>query len=186
MMATIGLLIAGTSCSNKPKNETNSTEQATEKVLEVDSLLANAEQLTNQAIVVEGVCTHTCKHGGTKLFLMGSNDKQTIRAEAGELGSFDAKCVNNIVRIKGVLKEERIDEAYLQRWETELKEKENKEHGEAGEGGCSTEKNARGETADTPDARVADFRAKIAKQQTETGKAYLSFYFIEATDYEIR
>ena len=51
---------------------------------------------------------------------------------------------------------------------------------------CSTEKKARGETANTPEARIADFRAKIAKRQAESGKPYLSFYYMEAANYEIQ
>ncbi len=78
-----------------------------------------------------------------------------------------------------------MDEAYLQQWEARLKTAAAEKHGE-GEAGCTTEKKARGETANTPEARIADFRAKIAKRQAETGKPYLSFYFMEAANYEIQ
>ena len=47
------------------------------------------------------------------------------------------------------------------------------------------EKKARGETASTPEARIADFRAKIAERKAATGKDYLSFYYMEASSYEI-
>ena len=53
--------------------------------------------------------------------LMGSDDTQVIRVEAGTLGTFDPKCVNYIVRVTGTLKEQRIDEAYIQNWEAQLK-----------------------------------------------------------------
>ena len=53
---------------------------------------------------------------------MGSDDTQTIRVEAGEkIGSFKQETVNNIVRVKGKLVEDRIDEAYLAQWEEMLK-----------------------------------------------------------------
>ena len=58
------------------------------------------------------------------------------------------------------------------------------EHGD-GEGGCSTEKAARGETGNTTEERIADFRARIAERKQATGKEYLSFYFVEATAYEV-
>ena len=58
-------------------------------VLEIDELLAAADSLAGQTVTIEGVCTHTCKHGARKIFLMGSDDTQTIRVESGELGSFD-------------------------------------------------------------------------------------------------
>ena len=160
-------------CGNKQAktNETAAVEQS--GAMEIDSLLANAETLADQAVTIEGVCTHACKHGATKIFLMG------------KLGSFDTKCVNSIVRVNGTLKEQRVDEAYLQQWEAQLKAANAEKHGES-EGGCSSEKKARGETANTPEKRIADFRAQIAKRQAESGKPYLSFYYLEATDYEIQ
>ena len=85
-----------------------------------------------------------------------------------------------------MLKEQRVDEAYLQQWEAQLKETSDQKHGEEGEGGCSTEKKARGETANTPQTRIADFRAKIADRQAKEGKVYLSFYYMQATGYEIQ
>ena len=144
-----------------------------------------AETLAGQTVTVEGVCTHTCKHGATKIFLMGSDDTQTIRVEAGELGSFDTKCVNNMVRVTGKLMEQRIDEAYLQQWEARLKNSAVQQHGETA-AGCDSEKKARGETADTSEGRIADFRARIAQRQKAEGKAYLSFYYLQAENYEIR
>lgn len=152
--------------------------------MDVDKLLADAQTLVGKEIEVESICTHICSHGGTKIFLMGSDETKTIRVEAAKLGSFDAKCANSIVKVKGVLREERIDEAYLQQWESQIATESAQEHGE-GEGGCSTEKAARGETANSTEERIADFRTKIAQREKAEGKAYLSFYFVEALSYEI-
>ena len=49
----------------------------------------------------------------------------------------------------------------------------------------STEKKARGETGNTTEERIADFRKKIAERKAKTGKDYLSFYFVEAESYKI-
>lgn len=183
--AFAAMTLVGTSCGSKPKNADSSlTAETVSVAMEIDSLLANAGALTDKEVTIEGVCTHTCKHGATKIFLMGSDDTKTIRVEACELGVFDTKCVNSIVRVKGILKEDRIDEAYLQAWEACLKEA-GEQHGE-GAAGCDTEKKARGETGNTPEARIADFRAKIAARQAESGKAYLSFYHVDALSYEIQ
>lgn len=174
-----------TSCGNSSTQTATSHEQTVSVAIEVDSLLTHAPSLVNQSVVVEGLCTHTCQHGGTKMFLMGSDEAHTIRIEAGsKLGSFDSQCVNQLVRIKGTLKEERIDEAYLQQWESEIREQKKKQHGER-EAGCNTEKLARQETAHTPEGRIAVFRRKIAQRKTSENKPYLSFYFIEASHYEI-
>jgi hypothetical protein len=184
MIIMAAMAFVFTSCGNN--NGTNNAEQAQETSLamEIDEVLASADSLANQEITMEGICTHTCKHGATKIFMMGSDDTKTIRVEAASLGSFDQKCINSIVRVKGILREERVDEAYLQRWEASVTASAAEQHGE-GEAGCDTEKAARGETGNTVAERIADFRQKIAARKEATGKEYLSFYFVEALAYEI-
>lgn len=180
------LCFCGSFCTGRQQKSTDGrTTEPASQALEVDGLLTRAETLSGKEVVVEGICTHACKHGATKIFLMGSDDRQVIRVEAGPLGSFDTRCINNIVRVEGTLREQRIDETYLQKWEARLKASGNEKHGE-GSNGCGTEKKARAETADTPEGRIADFRSKIAQREAENGKAYLSFYYIEASGYEIR
>ena len=100
-VAFAALALAGTSCGNKSKSAgSDITSEQVSAAMEIDSLLANAEALTDKEVTIEGVCTHTCKHGATKIFLMGSDDTKTIRVEACELGSFDTKCVNSLVQVK--------------------------------------------------------------------------------------
>jgi hypothetical protein len=117
---------------------------------------------------------------------MGSDDTQTIRIEAGKVGKFDQKCVNSLVKVTGVLVEQRVDEAYLENWENQLKAATAEKHGDSDAAGCSTEKQARGETANSPEQRIADFRKKIAARKARDGKEYLSFYYVEANNYEIQ
>ena len=171
-----------TSCGGGKKQAQNAEEVA----MSIDEVMEKAADLVEQTIVLEGVCTHTCSHGAKKMFLVGSDDSKTLRIEAGELGAFDTKVVNNVVTVKGTLKEERIDEAYLQDWEARVKAQTEEKHGNGdGEGGCDTEKNARGETANTTEVRIADFRTKIAAEKEATGKEYLAFYHVVANSYEI-
>lgn len=183
-VATIAL---ATSCGNAAKKSssnqaTTETKSQTTEVYDIDKLLAQAETLTDKELVIEGICTHICKHGGRKIFLMGSDDTKTIRIESGKVGKFAQNCVNSIVNVTGILREERIDETYLLSWENRLKTKSEQKHGES-EAGCDTEKKARGESANTDDKRIADFRAKIAERKAKSGKEYLSFYYVEAIKY---
>lgn len=187
VLAMMAIVMTGTSCANKQKKVTEvsvAERKGLDEALEVDSLLGSAERLLNKEVTVKGICTHTCKHSAKKIFLMGSDDTQTIRVEAGKLGSFDSKCVNSMVRVTGLVREHRIDEAYLQSWEDQVKAQSKEEHGNDASG-CSTEKKARGETGNTTQERIADFRMKIAQSKEKTGKDYLSFYFIEAMSYEV-
>ena len=75
-IALLAVAVIGTSCGNKQQKSSSdtTTEQTTSSALEIDSLLANAENLAGKEVTIEGVCTHTCKHGAKKIFLMGSDD----------------------------------------------------------------------------------------------------------------
>ncbi len=182
LMAMVGF----NSCGNKQQKQQDEASEQLSGAIDVDSLLAAADSLSGQEVTVEGVCTHICKHGGRKIFLMGSDDTQTIRIEAGKVGKFDQKCVNSLVKVTGMLVEQRVDEAYLENWENQLKAATAEKHGDSDAAGCSTEKQARGETANSPEQRIADFRKKIAARKARDGKEYLSFYYVEANNYEIQ
>lgn len=186
LVVALMALVNFNSCGNKQQKQQDEASEQLSGAIDVDSLLAAADSLSGQEVTVEGVCTHICKHGGRKIFLMGSDDTQTIRIEAGKVGKFDQKCVNSMVKVTGVLVEQRVDEAYLENWENQLKAATAEKHGDSDAAGCSTEKQARGETANSPEQRIADFCKKIAARKARDGKEYLSFYYVEANNYEIQ
>ena len=179
---TLGLASCGGD-SNKSKAQT-STEEVTPVALEVDQVLADPDSLVGDTIKVEGVCTHICKHGGGKIFLMGSDDTKTLRIEAGEpIGSFPQETVNSIVRVTGVLVEDRIDEDYLAQWEAQIADQAKEAQGE---GGCAADMKANAEAeANTVRERIANFRTRIAERAEREGKAYVSLYHMEGLSYEI-
>lgn len=186
IVAILATSVLMTGCDGKTKK--NKTEQTASVAMNVDELLALAEENANKAVDLEGVCTHICQHGGRKIFLMGSDDTKVIRVEASDkIGAFKPECVNSIIHVKGILVEERIDENYLLNWERDLAAKVEETHGEKGEGGCATEQKARGEAvSSSAKERIAQFRKRIAERQEKEGKAYLSFYRIDASNYEIK
>lgn len=186
LLIALASVMAFSSCNSNKKTETENETETIQTIVTVDELLANAEQEIDNVVLLEGVCTHICSHGGKKLFLMGDDDSKTIRVEASDdIGAFKPESVNSIVKVKGTLKEERIDEAYLTQWEARLAEGVVDEHGEDGEG-CETELKAQGqEDLDSETARIKDFREKIAVRNETEGKNYLSFYYVEAIEYTI-
>ena len=187
LLIALASVIAFSSCSsNKKTSESENETETTQTFVTVDELLAGADQEIDNIVLLEGICTHICAHGGKKMFLMGSDDSNTIRIEANDdIGAFKPESVNSIVQVKGMLKEERIDEAYLTQWEARLAEGVVDEHGEDGEG-CETELKAQGqEDINSETARIKDFREKIAARNETEGKNYLSFYYIEAVEYTI-
>ena len=179
---TLGLASCGGD-SNKSKAQT-STEEVNPAALKVDQVLADPDSLVGDTIKVEGVCTHICKHGGGKIFLMGSDDTKTLRVDAGEpIGSFPQETVNSIVRVTGVLVEDRIDEDYLAQWEAQIADQAKEAQGE---GGCAADMKANAEAeANTVRERIANFRSCIAERAEREGKAYVSLYHMEGLYYEI-
>lgn len=73
-------------------------------VYSVDEVFEQGEALVGDTILVEGNCLHLCKHGGKKAFLQSSEDGEFIRANAVEFESFAGECINNKVRVRGVLR----------------------------------------------------------------------------------
>ena len=204
-LSALVLLFVLASCSNAKKQADATASTETEAVLDVDALLANAGTMIGQQVTVQGVCTHTCKHGATKIFLQGSDNSQVLRCEAGQLGAFSKDCVNNVVRVTGLVRETRMDEAYLQNWkrqyEEAMQQQQNAADAQFGEqaealseeqqeklgssAGCATESAARREVGNTIDEKIANYRAQIAARQAAEGKDYLSFYHVEAVSYQI-
>ncbi len=180
---TLGLASCGDD-SNKSKEQT-SAEEVAPAALEVDQVLADPDSLVGDTIEIEGICTHICKHGGGKIFLMGSDDTKTLRVEAGEsIGSFPQETVNSIVRVTGVLVEDRIDEDYLAQWEARIADQAKETQGE---GGCAADMKANAEAAtNSVLERIANFRSRIAERTEREGKPYVSLYHIEGLSYEIR
>lgn len=164
------------SCSGNTKNTP----------MDVDELLTNAESFIDQVVIVEGTATHVCAKSGMKLFLEGESGGQTLRVESsGTLGKFDPEMVDQKVRVQGKLVEERIDEAYCQKLEEEIRNNTHVSHGEGGEG-CATEQRADGvEIGSSEMERVNNFRARIAERQATEGKDYFSLYHIAAESYHI-
>ena len=90
--------------------------QVKETVYSVDEVFVQGDSLVGDTISVEGMCLHLCKHGG-----------QFIRANAVAFESFAPECVNNKVRVRGMLRAVEVP--------VEVKEAE--ESHEEGEEACS-------------------------------------------------
>ena len=183
------ILFLSNGCTSKNKQQKENANLTTEEmtILSVDQILESADSLNGQLVTVEGVCTHICKHGGKKIFLMGTDDTKTIRIESTEkTGAFSQNCVNSMVAVTGKLVETRIDEAYLAQWEEQLKNETAEKHGNNEAAGCASERKAQNEApVNTIEGRIANFRERIAAQKEKTGKEYLSFYHVEAESYKV-
>lgn len=174
-IAALAVSMAFTSCGNsKKQSEESSTagqvNQALDvsKALYVEEILKNAEKEVGKEITLKGFVTHTCKHSGRRCFVMGNDQKTSIRVEAiGNIGGFNRELIGSELVIKGILRENKLTKEYIDQAEEELKEKQGKE--------------SNGETCDAELSNIENMR----KWMKENNKDYYSIYFVEGTDYEV-
>ncbi len=114
----------------------NKQQAQPEVVYSVDEVYAQGENLVGDTILVEGNCLHLCKHGGKKAFLRSSEEGEFIRANAVEFESFAGECINNDVRVRGILRAMEVPVEQPQ----EAKPEEHQHEGEEACGVCSTVK----------------------------------------------
>lgn len=172
------------------KDEQKSAE-ATPTAIDINNFNAMAEGLADQLVEVSGTVVHTCKHGGTKMFITGNDPDFRLKITAtDESGNFNLEMEGNDYSVVGILDEYRMDMAELDKMEADvlaeypaeedMKHKSNESEGNENadhegdshqetEGSCATEL-----------AQIADLRAQV----NETGKGYISFYSILAKSYK--
>lgn len=156
------------------------TANVSAQTMKIDQVLADGEEYVGKEITVEGLCTHICSHGGRKMFLRGA--KGLLRVESSkEIGAFKDDVVNEPVQVVGILKETRIDETYLKKWEERIQNG----NGVGEHGGCETESAARGDQGDSDRQKIDNFRKRIAERNAKEGKNYLSVFYMTANSYKI-
>lgn len=119
-------LVAFTACQKQ-------AEQA-QTVYSIDELYSQADSLLGDTIYFQGICSHLCKHGGRKAFLMGSDESHILRVEGAKMGNFAPECINNLVRVRGILH-------FVEVVPEENAMDDGLKHGED-DNGCETEKKA--------------------------------------------
>lgn len=171
------ILVMGflSSCDSGIKEEARDTKNDTIQIT-VLSFAGQADTLANRQVIIEGTVLHTCKHGGKRMFLVDGSDSIRVKITAGpEITKFDESLVGSRVRVFGTLKEERIDEKYLNEWENEVKNP--KENHEAG-----VHSGAKGHEEETPQDKLANI-ASLRADLKASGKDHLSFFSIEASKF---
>lgn len=164
-------------------SDTISTEQTTEyKVINATDFDSLAGNFVDQEVMLEGTCVHTCKHGGGKMHVVGTNpDARVVIMATDESGKFNSDMEGIKYHVIGKVLETRIDSAYLANWETEVLAGDT-------EGGDGV-KHKHGEEGDHADeamelemklAQIDDLRLEIA----ETEKGYLSNFTLECISFE--
>lgn len=160
--------------------------------LQVSDLFSDPDPYVGQAIELHGVMTGVCKHGGKKAFFKNLNPEgsPTLRVQVVEGSPFDRVYVGNDLLVKGVVRELRIDEAYLADWEARTleslkqhEEEEGAEHDDHEEGGCGN--CSGGSCDDHADNGTLKRIAQLRNQLANSERGYLSSIWIDGTDWEV-
>lgn len=178
MIFAVSVLAA---CSGEPGAEPQAALEAQLEILPSlvpQDLLDNPEQYVGQTVSLTGTVQHVCEVTGKRMFLSGpDNPEKTFKVTAGrDIGEFPVELNGSDVTARGVVAVQKIDQAYLDNWETELStgvkpEAAHQGHGSEGEDHESAEEGAR--------SQLANMREALA----ESGKDQLLFYSLEATEY---
>lgn len=162
------------------------TENKTEtEIISVTKIAENAVKFVGKEVSITGTVEHVCKHGGKRLFIFDENDPtKRFKITAGpEIGTFKVELEGSDITVTGVINETRIDEAYLDNWESEVSAEkpevahEGHEHtnGEATE----EEHNEEDEIAESLE-KIKNMRETLEK----SGKEFLAFYDMECKSFE--
>jgi hypothetical protein len=165
-LATLIVLVGLISCKNQK------SAQTPEAVIPVADVLERAPEFTNQLVQVEGMVVHVCRESGKRLF-MGEERFKVLASD--KIGKFDVTLEGSDIAAIGYIREDKIDETYLDTWEDELSsgaEVQLKEEIHTGE----AEARGEDESAITTQLnQIKGYREEIAASE----KGYISFYSLE-------
>jgi hypothetical protein len=158
-------------CNNMAPKE---TATSTLNVLEFEK---KAGDYVNKEVTLEGLVSHTCKEGGKKMFIMDPKcDSITVKIITENV--FDKSLEGSNVLISGIVRELRVDEAYIKNMEKETSENSTIDR-EAGM--KHTPKELSNENT-TQNSVTANLRNELKK----CGKDHLSFYSVECKKLEVK
>lgn len=88
----------------KTEGSATNTEEAIS--VTTDELLANTSQFVGKTVLVKGMVSHVCKHGGQKMFLVSSNPDKYLRINTGnEITEFPIDLEGSTVEVSGIIEE---------------------------------------------------------------------------------
>ena len=169
------LALAFIGCNNEETNsESPSDNQVKNKeivLLTVDQLLDQKDKLVNQEVILKGTVDHVCKHSGKRAFVFGSTEDLRIKIEAGgEIRGFDADLIGSDIEVRGILIEQRIDDAYINQMEDSMKEN----HDGEGDGERHD---------DEENKKQEDQIKKLREEIASTEKGYKSIYHVDGISF---
>ncbi|MCS7091516.1 MAG: hypothetical protein RMN51_05645 [Verrucomicrobiota bacterium] len=151
----------------------------------VTALIQETDKPFGREIILEGFLTAVCKRGGKKAWLHDTNPDAagTVRVErTGNMPAFSQDLIGKTIRVRGTLREQRLDAAFFDAWEARLKAKL-QARGTAvhpKEEAC-TETCRENAPAESQLKAIAAYRKKLA--QSPTG--YLTAFWVDGIQWEL-
>lgn len=144
------------------------------KVVSVDELGSVVENMNDgDSLAVRGFCSDVCSSGSGHITLVGENQKNAVAAVAdGKLVSFGDDVTHRFVTVYGVLREQRVDRAFLDNWEFRLDESLKGPNGNP-------------EAVAQLKEQISALRDSISVRSARNGKEYYSNYTIETYSYDV-
>lgn len=161
------LLLMG--CNSSTTNTESQSASSSAKVLDIGEFMDAAESIIGEEINITGTVSHICSHSGKRCFIIDSTGNQSVRIEAkGDISSFNRELSGSDIVVTGIVQEKRLDKAYLDEWELELKDQE--EDAEDGGEHCAAELN-----------NIQEMRDWMK----DKNKDYYSIFYIDGTSYSL-
>jgi hypothetical protein len=144
--------------------------------LTIEEFETKAGDLVDQMVEIEGTVVHVCRHGGKRLFMIGEKPEPQIKVTTGDkISAFDVKLEGSDIVAEGILRELRVDEAYLDQLEKNARESAEKARNEDRQGHDL-------HRHQDPLKSINNMRERLKK----SGKDYLSFFSVECSAYKVK
>ena len=172
-LLSVTLLIACNQNSNTNNEVVSTTEEIA--VVTLTQLFGDIDKTIDSEVKITGLVDHVCKHGGQRMFIVDESDHRLKITTGENISEFEVDLEGKDVVVNGIVEEERIDNAYLDEWEAEVKE------GEEDHDSCVHDGNhVEGENETL--TKINNYREKIKNSE----KGYLSFYSVKAESFEVK
>lgn len=157
-------------CKNQAKESKSASSAELTQAVEVTELLASISDNTDKEVIVVGTVNHVCSHSGRRAFLVDSTGENSIRIEAaGEIESFGKELVGSELKVKCIIKENKLTKEDIDQMEVTVLEN----HPEDAE--------AEGENCSAEMQNVKSMR----EWMKENSKDYFATYYAEGISYEV-
>ena len=129
MIVWVVLAILAGSCNQSKQDKAEASDDTkTEKMVAatISELLETPAEFQDKEVVLSGMVTHVCRHGGQKCFIVADDGETQIRlVPGGEIDEFKVEMEGSMVAVKGIFRVLNVEQA-----EEHLEDHESKEHHE--------------------------------------------------------